>query len=72
MYMFRSSGPLTEKKLSEHEVATAFARSVLPVPGGPYSKMPVCACVRVRPEMRCEVSTVRNAGTGERAYLSAF
>lgn len=45
MYMFRSSGPLMEKKLSEHEVATAFARSVLPVPGGPYSKMPVFVCV---------------------------
>lgn len=40
MYMLRSSGPLTEKKLSEHEVATALARSVLPVPGGPYSRMP--------------------------------
>ena len=33
-----------EKKLSEHEVATAFARSVFPVPGGPYSRMPVHTC----------------------------
>lgn len=32
---------MTEKKLSEHDVATAFASSVLPVPGGPYSRMPV-------------------------------
>ena len=40
MYMLRSSGPLTEKKLSEHDVATALARSVLPVPGGPYRRMP--------------------------------
>ena len=52
MYMFRSSGPLMEKKLSEHEVATAFARSVLPVPGGPYSKMPVCTC-GAKDEMKC-------------------
>jgi hypothetical protein len=41
MYMFRSSGPFTEKKFKEHEVATAFASSVFPVPGGPYNKIPV-------------------------------
>jgi len=41
MYIFKSSGPLTEKKFREQEVATALAISVLPVPGGPYSKMPV-------------------------------
>lgn len=35
MYMFNSSGPLTEKKFSAQEVATAFAISVFPVPGGP-------------------------------------
>ena len=64
MYMFRSSGPLMEKKLREHEVATAFARSVLPVPGGPYSRMPVCAC-EARDELKCH-------RYGERAYLSAF
>jgi hypothetical protein len=40
MYMFRSSGPLTEKKLREHDVATALATSVLPVPGGPYRRTP--------------------------------
>ena len=28
-------------KLSEHSVATALARRVLPVPGGPYNKIPV-------------------------------
>ena len=50
-----------EKKLSEHEVATAFARSVLPVPGGPYSKMPV--------RVSCHGEERRH---GERAYLSAF
>jgi len=50
-----------EKKLSEHEVATAFARSVLPVPGGPYSRMPVCVR-EARDEMKCRV-TARNAGT---------
>jgi len=42
MYMLSSSGPLTEKKLSEHDVATALARSVLPVPGGPYRRIPAC------------------------------
>ena len=41
MYMLSSSGPLTEKKLSEHVVATALASSVLPVPGGPYRSTPL-------------------------------
>lgn len=35
MYMLRSSGPLTLKKLRLYSVAMALARSVLPVPGGP-------------------------------------
>ena len=34
-HMLSSSGPLTLKKLSEQDVATALAKSVLPVPGGP-------------------------------------
>ena len=38
-YMSSSSGPLTEMKFMSHSVATAFATRVLPVPGGPYSKM---------------------------------
>ena len=29
------------RKLREHSVATALARSVFPVPGGPYSKTPL-------------------------------
>ena len=57
-----------EKKLSEHEVATAFARSVFPVPGGPYSRMPVCA-FEARDEMKCHDKERRYGG---RAYLSAF
>jgi hypothetical protein len=28
--------PFTLKKFSEHSVATALAKSVLPTPGGPY------------------------------------
>mmetsp|Transcript_32402 Transcript_32402/g.68500 ORF Transcript_32402/g.68500 Transcript_32402/m.68500 type:complete len:246 (-) Transcript_32402:696-1433(-) len=36
----RSSGPLIERKGSPHSRATAFATRVLPVPGGPNSKMP--------------------------------
>jgi hypothetical protein len=32
MYMLMSSGPLTDRKLSAHSVATALASSVLPVP----------------------------------------
>ena len=28
--------PFTLKKLSEHSVATALAKSVFPTPGGPY------------------------------------
>uniref|UniRef100_A0A2M4CVD5 Uncharacterized protein n=1 Tax=Anopheles darlingi TaxID=43151 RepID=A0A2M4CVD5_ANODA len=39
-YMFSSSGPCTDRKLRLHSVATAFAISVLPVPGGPYRRMP--------------------------------
>lgn len=41
MYMFSNSGPFTEKKFSAQDVATAFASRVLPVPGGPYNRMPV-------------------------------
>jgi hypothetical protein len=36
----RSSGPFTEKKFREKDVATALAKRVLPVPGGPKSKTP--------------------------------
>lgn len=39
-YILSNSGPFTEKKLREHSVATALARRVLPVPGGPKSKTP--------------------------------
>jgi hypothetical protein len=38
--MLRSSGPFTEKKFREKDVATALAKRVLPVPGGPNSKTP--------------------------------
>ncbi len=34
-HLLSTSGPLTLMKLAELSVATAFARSVLPVPGGP-------------------------------------
>ena len=34
------AGPLTEMKFTPLSVATALARSVLPTPGGPYSKIP--------------------------------
>jgi hypothetical protein len=37
-YILNSSGPLTLRKFNEHSVATAFARRVFPVPGGPYLK----------------------------------
>mmetsp|Transcript_26635 Transcript_26635/g.63116 ORF Transcript_26635/g.63116 Transcript_26635/m.63116 type:complete len:393 (-) Transcript_26635:1403-2581(-) len=40
MYMLISSGPFTPRKLVEHSLATALASSVLPVPGGPYSRTP--------------------------------
>ena len=39
--MLISSGPLMLMKLMAHSVATAFAISVLPVPGGPYSNTPL-------------------------------
>lgn len=39
-YIFKSSGPLTDKKHRLHSVATAFAIKVLPVPGGPYRRIP--------------------------------
>src|SRR5439155_1751985 len=35
-----TSGPLIEMKFASDSVATAFASSVFPEPGGPYSKMP--------------------------------
>lgn len=34
-HMVKSSGPLTERKLAEHSLATALANNVLPQPGGP-------------------------------------
>ena len=39
-HLLRNSGPRTEMKFASASVATAFARRVLPVPGGPYSMMP--------------------------------
>jgi hypothetical protein len=38
--MLMSSGPFTLRKFKEHSVATAFAMSVFPVPGGPYRHTP--------------------------------
>ena len=35
MYLFSSSGPLTDTKRTAHSRATALAMSVLPQPGGP-------------------------------------
>ena len=43
MYMYMYTTKITYlKKLSEHSVATALASSVLPVPGAPYSNIPMC------------------------------
>ena len=39
-YLFSNSGPLMEMKLARLSFDTAFARSVLPQPGGPYSNTP--------------------------------
>lgn len=41
IYILSSSGPLTDKKLYLHSVATALANSVFPVPGGPYNNIPM-------------------------------
>jgi hypothetical protein len=38
--MLRSSGPLTEIKLTPDSRAIAFASNVLPQPGGPTMRMP--------------------------------
>mmetsp|Transcript_3349 Transcript_3349/g.11367 ORF Transcript_3349/g.11367 Transcript_3349/m.11367 type:complete len:210 (-) Transcript_3349:2500-3129(-) len=40
-YLFKSSGPLMDIKFAFASFATACATSVLPQPGGPYSKHPV-------------------------------
>jgi hypothetical protein len=39
MYLFRSSGPLTEINLRFEAAAAAPTMWVFPQPGGPYSKM---------------------------------
>ena len=39
-HLERTSGPLTDMKLAPLSFAAAFAISVLPTPGGPYSRMP--------------------------------
>ena len=38
---FKKTGKLIEKKVPSHSVAQALARNDLPVPGGPYSKIPL-------------------------------
>lgn len=38
--MLSNSGPLTEMKLIPASFAIAFAKRVLPHPGGPHSKTP--------------------------------
>eukprot|EP00982_Pelagococcus_subviridis_P007496 30632-Pelagococcus_subviridis.AAC.5 len=40
-YLFNSSGPLMDMKFAFAAHAVAFATSVLPHPGGPYSNTPV-------------------------------
>lgn len=40
MYILSNSGPLIDKKLYLHSVATALANNVFPVPGGPYNNNP--------------------------------
>jgi hypothetical protein len=40
IHLETKSEELIEKKVPSHSVAQAFARYDLPVPGGPYSKIP--------------------------------
>ena len=40
-HLERNSGPFTEIKLTSLSWASALANNVLPVPGGPYSKIPL-------------------------------
>ncbi|BAA29779.1 146aa long hypothetical protein [Pyrococcus horikoshii OT3] len=40
-HLLNTSGPLTAMKLASLSVATALAKRVLPVPGGPYNKTPL-------------------------------
>ena len=46
-------------KLSEHSVATALARRVLPVPGGPYNKIPVITHVYKKIYFNLNVNTLK-------------
>jgi hypothetical protein len=41
IYIFKSSGPLTDKKFILVSVAIHLAKSVFPVPGGPKNNKPV-------------------------------
>ncbi len=47
-YLFRSSGPFTEMKLTPLSLATAFAKSVLPVPGFPFNNTPLVGLTPIR------------------------
>ena len=40
-YLEIRSDELTEMKVPSHSVAHAFAKNVLPVPGGPYRRIPI-------------------------------
>lgn len=48
---------VTLKNVVPHSLATAFANSVLPVPGGPYNKMP-CPCSPVNIHVKLLYLTV--------------
>jgi len=40
IHLLNNSGPFTWMKFASDSFATAFAKSVFPVPGGPYNKIP--------------------------------
>ena len=41
IHLLTKSDELMEKKVPSHSVAQAFAKNDLPVPGGPYSRIPL-------------------------------
>ncbi len=47
-HLLSISDPLTEMKLAFDSVATAFVSNVLPVPGGPNSRIPLDGCIPMR------------------------
>lgn len=70
--LLSNSGPLTEIKFARLSFATAFAKSVLPQPGGPQSKTPLGASIPTTLNSSgCRIGCTMAMCSSSRVWLSA-